>query len=381
MTTFPTLYKRDTKGKVRIWFMEIDGDRYRTTSGLEDGQKVTTEWTTVEAKNVGRSNATTPEQQAIAEVKSHYQKKLDVDYYEKVEDIDTPKIFKPMLAKKWEDRKGKIDWNRGVWVQPKLDGIRCIVSRHGAFSRTGKPIVAIPHILDLLAPVFDDYPDAIFDGELYNHTLAHDFNAIVSMVRKQKLTALDITTAMEKVQYHIYDLPSMMYELFTERYKYMTHFIHEYGMAFDVEKEMWPSAIQLVPTRFANKEEEVDAIYAGYIEDGYEGGIIRLDEPYEQKRSSNLLKRKDFDDNEFEIVAIEEGSGNWSGYAKVVVFKNPDGSLNRASIQGSQDYCRHVLENAQAYIGKQATIQYFNITPDGAPRFPVAKVLHDDKRW
>jgi DNA ligase-1 len=125
----------------------------------------------------------------------------------------------------------------------------------------------------------------------------------------------------------------------------------------------------------------VDENYGRYIEAGYEGGIIRLNGAYEQKRSGQLLKRKDFEDAEFTIVGVEEGTGNWAGVAKVCIFENPDGSHNRASIQGSKDYCRHVLENAASYTGKQVTVQYFNITPDGAPRFPIAKRLHEDQRW
>lgn len=387
MKDFPTLYKRDSKGGIRTWRMEVDGNKYRTIAGLQDGQKVTSEWTLAEAKNVGRTNAKTPEQQAVSEVESHYQKKLDIDYHEKVEDIDKPKIFKPMLAKKWEDHKAKIDWFDGVFVQPKLDGIRCIVTAKGAFSRTGKPIVAIPHILELLAPVFEQYPDVVFDGELYNHELCHDFNAIVSMVRKQKLTALDISTSMEKVQYHVYDLPSEGAFDIHNRLVTLKNLLEEFGMGLDDDGK-WLSAVQLVPTKFADSEEQVDEIYADYISAGYEGGIIRTRGEYEQKRSSNLLKRKDFEDAEYEIVGIEEGTGNWSGCAKVVVFTIPGVTddlpyekLPRATIQGSQGYGRHVLANKENYIGKEVTVQFFNLTPDGVPRFPIAKILHEDKRW
>ena len=151
MQQFPTIYKRDSKGKVREWRMEVDGDRYRTVSGLQDGEHITTEWTVAEGKNTGRANATTPEQQAVLEVESQYEKKLKVDYHENQDDIDNAKIYKPMLAKKWEDRRAKIDWKDDkVHIQPKLDGIRCIAMRQGLFSRTGKPIVAVPHIFEQL---------------------------------------------------------------------------------------------------------------------------------------------------------------------------------------------------------------------------------------
>lgn len=120
MSLFPTLYKIDTKGKVREWRMEVEGNRYRTIAGLQNGKQVTSEWTIAEAKNAGRANATTAEEQAIAEVQSQYTKKLDVDYHYTVDTIKQAKIFKPMLADKWESRKDKIQYP--VFVQAKLDG-------------------------------------------------------------------------------------------------------------------------------------------------------------------------------------------------------------------------------------------------------------------
>ena len=203
------------------------------------------------------------------------------------------------------------------------------------------------------------------------------------MVRKAKPTPVDLTVAADHVQYHVYDLPSQPDDHFSDRFSTLIQLFLDFNLGGNLAGPPGPNAnsIQIVETLLAADEATIDDRYAQFLQFGYEGGIIRIDGPYEQKRSSFLLKRKDFMDDEFEIVAIEEGKGNWSGYAKVLIFRNPDGSLNKASIQGSRDYCLHVLNNAQSYIGKQATVQYFNITPDGAPRFPVAKVLHEDKRW
>ncbi len=389
MTQRPTIFKRDSKGKVREWRMEIDGNKYRTIAGLQDGQQVTSEWTVVEGKNVGRANETTPELQAISEVESHYEKKLKVDYHESLDNIDVAKIYKPMLAKKWDDRKAKIDYSGVVHVQPKLDGIRCIAMKEGLFSRTGKPIVSVPHIYKALAPIFEKYPDAVFDGELYNHNLRDDFNSIVSMVRKAKPTADDFKLAKDVVQYHIYDFPSMGADDFSVRFDKLVEILLAYKtIHVDSSPLTSNDSIQIVDTFLCNDEETVDLRYAEALAQGFEGGIIRIDGPYEQKRSSLLLKRKDFEDDEFEIVGIEEGSGNWSGHAKVCVYTIPGvtdnvpyADLPKATIQGSRDYTLHVLENIDSYIGKQVTVQYFNLTPDGIPRFPIAKVLHEDKRW
>ena len=374
-----TLYKRDTKGKVREWRMEIDGARYRTISGLQDGEQVTTEWTVAKGKNVGRANETTDEEQAAAEVQSQYEKKLKVDYHTSLGDVDVIKVYKPMLATSWEKRKSKISWEMRIFFQPKLDGIRCIAMKSGLFSRTGKPIVACPHIYAALAPVFKKYPNAVLDGELYNHDLKHDFNQIVSMVRQTKPTKSDIQKSESMVQYHVYDLASSE-DTFASRIDQLSDLVN---LVTDVpSKRSQLPYIQLVTTRRVADEKELDTHYGAAIQSGYEGGIIRLDDVYQQKRSNFLIKRKDFEDAEFTIVRIEEGKGNWSGVAKRVFFENDvDGREVGAGLKGSKDYARHVLENADSYIGKQVTVQFFTRTPDGVPRFPIAKQLHKDKRW
>lgn len=368
---FKKIYKKDSKGKTRVWWMETQGAKYRSISGLLDGKLVTSAWTLTESKNEGRSNATTPEEQAIAEVESMYRKKLDGEYKEQIdENIGKLSYFKPMLAAKWEDVLDKIKFEEGVFVQPKLDGIRCVFTKDGPKSRTGKPIVAIPHIVEELKELFDVHPDLILDGELYNHELKEDFNAIISMVRKTKPTTEDIQKCKEGILYHVYDIPSEA-GIYNDRYNAM-------NKLFGVRSE---SAIVAVDTTIAFSKEEVDELYGKYLIDGYEGGIIRLNASYEQKRSKSLLKRKDFEDEEFEIIRIEEGQGNWAGYAKRVVFRNNDGREVGAGLKGNQTYAKKILEEAEEYIGKQVTVQFFTRTPDGVPRFPVAKALHKDKRW
>ena len=371
--TMETLYRRDANGRVRVWFAEIDGGRYRTTSGLIDGEKVTSEWTVATAKNEGRSNETSPEQQALFEVQSMYADKLSKDYFETVPEHGEAKFFKPMLAASWDKRRDKIDfYSTRVYTNPKLDGIRCIFNRDGAWSRTGKPILAIDHIIEEFAPIFEEWPDAVFDGELYNHDLKEDFNTIVSVVRKTKVTEVDRQRARELIQYHVYDMPC-----FTES---ADDFITRYGNFTGLLMNHAPRYTHIVTATPCYSFDEIDEQYGRYLVEGYEGGIIRLNTPYEQKRSNNLIKRKDFIDEEFPIVRIEEGQGNWSGAAKTVVFRLPDGREVGAGLKGTKEFAVDVLRRAEDYIGKEVTIQYFTKTPDGIPRFPIAKALYDSPR-
>jgi hypothetical protein len=115
-----TLYKRAVNGKVNEWTIEIKGHCYRTTSGYTDGVKTNTEWTCCEGKNVGRSNETTAEEQAMKEAKAEWDKRTERGYFVNIKDIDKGTIFKPMLANKWEDYVDKIKFP--IFSQPKLDG-------------------------------------------------------------------------------------------------------------------------------------------------------------------------------------------------------------------------------------------------------------------
>lgn len=364
MQTYPTLYKRTTTGKVQIWFMEVDGAMYRSTSGQMDGKKTTTEWTVAKAKNVGRANETTPEQQAVLEVEAEYEKKLARDYHMTPEAVDTQMRFKPMLATKWKDRKDKIEGV--VNMQPKLDGIRCIANKDGLWTREGKPIYGAPHIHEKLKPYFEYQPHMILDGELYNHDLKDDFNAIVSCVKKQKPTAEDLAKSEESIQYWIYDAPYMNDRGFAMRFDHLQQFIEA------------DTHFVIVETVEIHKD-NVDEVAASYIERGFEGAMVRIpDSRYENKRSNNLIKWKEFQDEEFTIVDIQEGDGNRAGMAARVVLALGDGRTFSAGLIGNVEYCIQLLDEKHKHIGERGTVVFQNYTPDGVPRFPKFKGVRFD---
>lgn len=367
MQTFPTLYKRTSTGAVQIWFMEVDGDKYRSTSGQIDGKKTTTEWTVAKPKNEGKANATTAEQQAVAEVEAEYKKKQKRDYKRDLDAIDTIERFKPMLADKWGDRKHKVT-ETFVHMQPKLDGIRCIAKKDGLWTRNGERILGAPHVHDQLKPLFDNIPDLILDGELYNHDFKDDFNAIVSCVKKTKPTEEDLKLSAERIQYWIYDMPSDMH--FAKRNQALQNII-DIGLAGEAS-----NAIVIVATAEVHKE-DVDSHAALYIEAGYEGAMVRLPGKYENKRSKTLLKWKEFQDEEFPIVDIQEGDGNRSGMAARTVHALPDGSQFSAGIIGNVEYCKRLLAEKDKHIGKKGTVVFQHYTPDGKPRFPKFKAIRD----
>lgn len=370
MKTNPKLYKIDSKGNARVWWIEYDNEKYRTHSGIDGGKIVVSGWQYPEAKNVGRANETTVEQQVIAEVESEYVKKQNQGKYHTSigESIYFgAKFYECMLADKYDAKKHT---KFPYYSQPKLDGIRCLISKDGMQSRNGKPIVSCPHILEALDPFFEQFPDVVLDGELYNHELKDNFEKIVSLVRKTKPTWQDFLEAAVKVQYHVYDC--IMDGEFLDRWT----FIYT-----NLKSVQYEHCIRVVTTNPAKDQNSLMDLLAIYLEAGYEGQMLRVpDSLYEGKRSKNLIKHKEFEDAEFEIVSIIEGKGNWAGCAKAVEIRLPDGTTQQSGVRGSLDKLKEVLYDADSYVGTEVTVRYQNKTTDGKLRFPIVVAFWKGKR-
>jgi ATP-dependent DNA ligase len=369
---FPELYKKDENENIRVWWMEVEEDRYRAHSGVLGGKIVTSKWKTAIPKNEGKTNSTTGAEQALSEIEAKYTfQKFQGKYFETVEEAQKTKAqyFNPMLAKKYED----VNFTFPIFAQPKLDGVRCIATKEGLFSRNGKRLVATPHISEALEEFFDNNPEAVLDGELYNHELKHDFERIISLARKTKPTDLDLEES-EMIQYHIYDIVSD--KTFNDRF---------YTAKDDIEAILTSAydfgCIKIVDTFLVDSQEMLDMYYGKFLEDGYEGQMLRdTSTGYEQKRSKSLLKRKEFEDAEFEIVSIEEGIGNWAGYAKVCVIRLEDGTTQKASLRGNFKDNKKLLDEREEYAGGEATVRYQNRTSDGKLRFGVVTAFYKNKR-
>lgn len=363
MIKYDTLYHIDENGNVRIWYMEQEGNKYRAVSGIENGKLVISEWKEVFGKNIGKANVTTDEQQARAEVLALYVKKIERKYHTSKDSIsEGSKIIEPMLADKY--KKWDKSWDF-VFSQPKLDGMRCIATDKGLFSRQGKPIVSVPHIERALAPVFAKYPDLILDGELYNHNLRDNFNELLSLARQTKPTQEDWDAAEKMIEYHVYDN--------MDNLDFVDREFNNFTLLTGLSK-----TIKLVPTVQIYNHLALDEEYAELLAAGYEGQMVRLNTKYENKRSKSLLKRKEFIDEEFEIIEILEGQGNWAGYAKSVMCQTKNGVVFSAGIKGNQEFTKELLHRRP--VPKTATIRYQNMTPDGSLRFPIAVAFYENER-
>ena len=355
----PKLFKRAINGKILQWEIEIEGACFWTISGYTDGIKTQSQPTICSGKNQGKKNSTTPEQQALAEAKAMFRKRKEMGSFESINDIDNPVYFKPMLAHDFNDYKDKLKFP--LFSQPKLDGIRCVVKSDGMWSRNGKPIISAPHIFEAIKPLFEVNPDLIFDGELYANKDVADFYTIVSCVRKTKPTLTDLETS-KKIQYWIYDMPSVSGG-FSKRENEL------------IEMEL-PECCVKVQSVCCINENAVKHHYEYYMEQGYEGQMIRTDSEYENKRSKSLLKHKLFVDDEFEILGVEEGKGNLSGKVGRLNFKI-NGKPFDAAVNGDWEYIERLWKSKDGLIGKMATVKYFELTEDGIPRFPKIIAIRD----
>lgn len=354
----PILYKYTTRGQVQQWQIVCPPyeNYYYTIEGIKDGKLTTSEPTYCSGKNIGKSNETSDEQQTENEALAKWEKKVRSGYNEVL--TKEKKFFEPMLAHEFS-KYSKLLFTVRTFIQPKLDGVRCYMNGNQLMSRKGTKIVSCPH-LNLMFGL---------DGELYNHDLHDDFNKIISLTRKTKPTQEEIQEAAEKVQFWAYDYPELSHHVFSERYALLTRLIQENDFG---------GKIKLVPTYEIKSMEELHEYHAKFIAEGYEGSIIRLDlGPYENKRSKQLLKYKDFQDREWEIIDVLEGQGNRAGCANMLVIRLESGVICKPTMTGTEEFMRRVLRDKDIVIGKQATIKFFGYTEDGSLRFCTVKNIID----
>lgn len=364
----PTLYSRTNTGATQSWVIEVLDGSYRTHHGQVGGSIQTTEWTICQPKNEGKANATSGADQALKEAWALHKKKKKSGCYENIADIDQVKFIEPMLAKKHDDYAAKYVYP--VYSSTKLDGTRLVAQACGLFSRNGTRYVSVPHISDALQATFEKYPELILDGEVYCDKFANDFNAICSLVKKTKPTPEDLRASAESIQYWIYDCVDTE-KKFTDRYKIIKQIVEEVNSPH----------IKLVESTEVHIPHHLNELYEQYLEQGYEGQMIRINEKYENKRSKYLLKRKEFQDAEFPIIGYVEGLGNKSGMMGALVCQSPNGVFN-SNIKGTREYLTELWHTRDELIGQLATVQYFNLTPitengGGLPRFPYIKALRN----
>jgi DNA ligase-1 len=273
-------------------------------------------------------------------------------------------MIKPMLA--YKVGKKEVDWSEKVFVQPKLDGVRCIFTKDGAYSRTGKEFKNVRHIMYDLQDFFNKHPFTVLDGELYNHALNNNFEKIISLVRKQKPTEDDMRDAQHLVQYHVYDTVAQG-PVYEQRFNWLTTNLPI------------AASLTLIKNTLVNSYDEAKMLHNVHLAQGYEGSILRLNKSYEQKRSYNLQKFKDFHDTEATIVGYVPGKGKFTGLIGKFLMIDDEGIEFGCPIGKGYNFQdrRDILNNVNDYIGKRATFTYFERTKANSYRHPLYKTLRN----
>lgn len=331
----------------------------------------------------GKANRTAL-QQTIQEANRRFQDKKEKENYNESPDMDDSKIeMRPMLAQTFTfeqyNKPGKhYKMKFPLYVQPKLDGIRCIAhyipgSRSGSrsqssltmLSRKGTQIYNFEHIENVLKEYFDvqNCDEIYIDGELYSHDLT--FEKISSIVRSQKLSAHN-EIEIEKIQYNMYDVyvpkyPELTYE---ERYAILCHLFENEELDF----------CNLVETECIETIDEIKPMHQKYVEDGYEGIMLRdMDGIYEiDKRSKYLQKYKTFMEEEFEIIGFTDEDG-------MILFQciTQEGKDFSVRPRDTFENRKKMYEEGEKYIGKYLTVIFQEYTELHIPRFPVGKAVRD----
>ena len=264
---------------------------------------------------------------------------------------------------------GKKEFDKDSFIQPKLDGVRCYITKNGAFSRNHKRFMNAQHILDELVPLFTKYPHIVLDGELYNHEYKDNFNKIISLVRKQTPSDAERNEA-KVIQFHNYDI--------VETSPYIKRsFKQRKDMINDLNWEFNLRYCKTVETHEVSIIESATEWHKRFLELGYEGSILRNNKPYENKRSYNLQKFKDFHDTEATIIGWVEGQGKRTGTIGKFLARDADGNEFGMPVMDKMPILQKMYDIADWYIGKTATFTYFQRTPSGSYRHPLFKSIRN----
>lgn len=416
-----TLYALNKDGSYQEWKVSVFGADVIVEFGKLGGKKQI-KITSCEPKNIGRSNETTGEQQAVLEARSKWEKQVRLGYRETKEELQTEENFSPMLAHDAIKRSRSIVYP--AYVQPKLDGVRALVTldKDGIpvfNSRGNKTYPVQGALLQQVKELAEHSGFDKFDGELYIHGLS--LQKIVALAKKWR-TPEQIEAEIEKdyqadikrynkavadgehlwkdfdgnvwavstykpvkdvdrfsgyssldLEYHIFDIPvnaqSPWYSYEHDKTRHQDLLV----VADAVECELNVPLVKVIHGIVVSSEREVKWSIGKYMEQGFEGSIIRnFKGVYEfGQRSSDLQKWKQFQDGEAKVLdSVEDKNGEG-----VLLCEERDGTRFNCKMKGTH------AERSQAkmllLVGDFINFTFQSRTDDGVPQFPVGQSVRE----
>lgn len=370
-------------------------------TGIEGG-KITRNAPTYisEPLNKGKTNERNVLQNALVYARSQWLKRKEKGGSESKAQqsavSNTNVMFFPMLAKAYKDGEKHLQFP--LYVQPKLDGVRCLVylqKKNGglknvvAYTRTKKPFPSIDYIKKILYPylnaLYDEekHQSIYFDGELYKH--GKKLQDISGDSRNEAANVANSNT--NRNEYHIYDCfyPLELNMTFAKRLEQLQAFY----AAIDDEDSI---VLKKVPTYLVNTLIDASKKYTQFTKLGYEGAILRNSGgPYlanSQKtgaflRSKDLVKMKPKFADEFEVVGYTEGSKGKDKGAILWVCETTDGDQFNVTPKDITYADRYELfqdaeENfEEKYKGRMITVEYEDLSKTGVPLRAKALTFRD----
>lgn len=343
------------------WYVVVEGDTYTTYSGKKGG-KMTPKATKAKAKNVGRANETTPEQQALIEAEAAWTHKVQRDLYKVDLDDGMPPLYlEPMLALDATKHGHRLRWGqRHYGTQPKLNGVR-VTAYHTPFhdvtltSREGMRY-DVQHVQEALTTLMS--PGQVWDGEL---DLGNEYELG------------DVTGALKPgsenhhlLKFHVFDAVHKNHP-FTTRMQSVINAMNDHRNH---------PIVKIVPAYSCSSFEHMDTQHDFFVDQGYEGIIIRdLDAPYDYgQKGEAMFKYKKFQDQEFKILDVVPDKDGTGGLFILETDNGEFGDLITEPTftcrpKGTNEQRLHVLENPGFYVGKRLTVRFSQRLKSGVPEF------------
>lgn len=294
--------------------------------------------------------------------------------------------FSVALADKYESKI--IDWKDGWYVSRKIDGARCIavVDNNGDtsfYSRTGKSFETLGVISDNIKVL--GVTNVVFDGELclLDEDGNEDFQGIMKQLKKKDHT-------IAKPSYKIFDMVTHD-EFFSKKGEKNRPYSIRYQNLLEIMKKNECDCLSVLNQDLVNNDTEFKKLQEQAVQNNWEGLMLRSDAPYKGKRSKDLLKYKNFQDAEYEVIAtsygpfryIKDGKEHEEVMMSNITIRHKDHNVDVGSGFTIEER-KHYYKNPEDIIDKVVTIQYFEETynQEGgiSLRFPTFKFLHGDKR-
>lgn len=289
--------------------------------------------------------------------------------------------FRCMLSNKYFEHADKVE-GKHFYLTEKIDGIRLISKvtpdEVKLFSRQGVPIEGLYDIEEeLLVAANKLNKSFVVDGEL----LVFDRKDMPSKEQYKRTTMIVRKEGRKNgIKYNVFDI--LDYDAFENRQCEMPYYQRRQRLETYFPNGEYVYVKPLPILYHGNDTSEILHHLNVQRALDHEGVMINLaDEPYRFTRTNALLKVKVMQDCDLEIIGVEEGNGKFAGTlgALVVDYKgNPVGVGSGIT----DDVRRMIWNDPSKYIGRVATIQYFEETNDKdgkeSLRFPVFKELREE---